>query len=147
MDSKLIYRIPVIVLFSIYSVAHAFCQEPDERETEYLLHSIYFGGGSHHVDEQQQKNLFHFIKGIENIEHYEISVHAYTDNIGSKAYNDWLSHQRSEAVIGLLEQYNIHRQTVSIKSFGKINAVYDNRSSEGRLQNRRVDIILWPITL
>lgn len=119
----------------------------DKDATGYLLHSIYFGGGSYFVDEAQQKELLDFIGSVKNLDHYEISIHAHTDNIGSKAYNDWLSAQRSEAVVQLLERYSVDRRSVAIKSFGKLNAVYDNSSWMGRIQNRRVDVILWPISL
>ena len=120
-------------------------QEIPKDDPGYLIHSIYFGGGSYLIDEEQQKGLFDFIRSIPNIEQYQVSVHAHTDNIGSKEYNQWLAAMRSESVISRLEQYNIDREMIEIKRFGKYNPVYDNDTWIGRLKNRRVDIILWPI--
>ena len=37
---------------------------------------------------------------------------------------------------------NIDRQSISIEDFGELNPVYDNSTLEGRLRNRRVDIII-----
>ena len=144
-----LYITQVMFYFIFSPIANGQDQVNDEYKSraDYLIHSIYFGGGSYFIDEQQQKELLNFIKSIENIEHYDVSVHAHTDNIGSKAFNDWLSYQRSQAVVELLIQFSIERETINIKSFGKLNPVYDNDSWTGKLKNRRVDVILWPLAL
>ena len=38
--------------------------------------------------------------------------------------------------------HNIPRDKILIKDFGELNPVYDNSTIEGKLKNRRVDIIL-----
>ena len=137
------FRITVWILILLCMGYQGYCQE--EKSSGYLIHSIYFGGGSYLIDNQQQKELLDFIRSIDNLEQYQISVHAHTDNIGSAEYNQWLSAMRSESVISLLESFSIDRDMVEIKRFGKYNPVYDNNSWLGRIKNRRVDIILWPI--
>jgi outer membrane protein OmpA-like peptidoglycan-associated protein len=128
-------------------IALSWSSIAQKSQDDYLIHSIYFGGGSHLVDELQQQQLLEFIQSIDNLDHFEISVHAHTDNIGGKAYNDWLAKQRSKQVIELLEQFSIDPDLISTKAFGVLNPVYDNNTTIGRLKNRRVDIILWPIAL
>jgi outer membrane protein OmpA-like peptidoglycan-associated protein len=53
-----------------------------DHQEDWLLFSIYFGGGSYAVDKLQQQELFDFIGSIKNIDRYDTSVHAHTDNIG-----------------------------------------------------------------
>jgi len=118
-----------------------------DKEEDYLIRSIYFGGGSYYVDSLQTQELFEFIDSIPNIKRYIISIHSHTDNIGGAAYNEWLSTMRSRSTIQLLLQKSIRREDIEVKDFGQFNPVFDNSTREGRRKNRRVDIIFWPLTL
>lgn len=113
----------------------------------YYIYSIYFGGGSYYIDEEQSQGLEEWLNSIEGVETYNISVHGHTDNIGSKEYNDWLAKMRNQNTIQELILRNISRELISIESFGELNPIYDNSTLEGRLKNRRVDIIIKPIAL
>lgn len=107
--------------------------------------SIFFGGGSYYVDEVQTQELFQLLDTIQNLELYQISIYSHTDNIGSRFYNQWLSEMRSQAALEKLIMKNIPMENISIKAFGEENPYFDNGQYEGKLLNRRVDIIFWPI--
>jgi len=109
--------------------------------------SIYFGGGSWYIDEEQILELKEFIEGIENISNYTVTVVSHTDNIGGAEYNNWLSNQRSRAAVRQLLENNITLDQIVIDDRGQFNPLYDNRSAEGRQMNRRVDIIFTPLIL
>ncbi len=116
------------------------------EDNKTILKSIFFGGGSAYIDEEQAKELQEFIYAVENINRYEILVHSFTDNIGSRQYNQWLSQQRSEAVMWELEQLAIPIDLLLKADFGEDNPIYDNRTYQGKLHNRRVDVILRPLS-
>ncbi|MEM7655792.1 MAG: OmpA family protein [Bacteroidota bacterium] len=116
-------------------------------QTSSFIKSVFFGGGSYYVDEQQAAEIQQFIQQIENLEHYQISISSHTDNIGGVEYNQWLSQMRSEAVIRQLEQQQIPRDKVGRIDEGQFNPLYDNNTWEGRMANRRVDIIVTPLFL
>ncbi len=120
-----------------------FAQEDDG----YVIKSIYFGGGSYYIDDFQAGKLYEFLDSIPNIEGYSITIHSHTDNIGGVEYNEWLSERRNDAVIQLLKKRNILEEMIKRKDFGQLNPVYDNSTQLGRMKNRRVDIIFWPMTL
>ncbi len=128
----------VIWIFAIDTNAQDTGTEPQ------LIKSIYFGGGSYFIDTYQLQELEKFINSIQGVESYSITIHSYTDNIGSAEYNQRLSELRSEAAISELLKLSISLERIEIKDFGKFNPIYDNATLEGRLRNRRVDIILWP---
>ena len=128
----------VIWIFAMDANAQNTGTEPQ------LIKSIYFGGGSYFIDTYQLQELEVFINSIEGVESYSITIHSYTDNIGSAEYNQRLSELRSEAAISELLKLSISLERIEIKDFGKFNPIYDNATLEGRLRNRRVDIILWP---
>lgn len=117
----------------------------EETSPNYYIFSIYFGGGSYYIDSEQSQDLFDWIDGIEEADNMEISIHSHTDNIGSKSYNAWLSQMRSEGAIRKLIEKGLRQEMMSIEDFGELNPVYDNSTWEGKLKNRRVDIILRPI--
>lgn len=120
-------------------------EEPAYQEQGYILKSIYFGGGSYYVDEAQAAELTHLIDSIPNIRDFTITIHSHTDNIGGAIYNEWLSQMRSQSAIQELLTNEFSLNQIQIKDFGQYNPVYDNSTWEGRLMNRRVDIIFWPI--
>jgi len=131
----LIFLIPVL----------AFSQE--NADDALLIKSIYFGGGSYYIDYQQIIELQEFLSSIPQIETYDMTVHSHTDNIGGVEYNNWLSQMRSTTVVEELIQNNIPAELIEIKDFGLHNPVYNNSTWEGRIRNRRVDIILHPLVL
>ena len=112
----------------------------------YYIFSIYFGGGSYYIDGQQVQDLNEWLDGIPGIENHEISIHSHTDDIGGREYNARLSRMRSEAVLQRLLLKGISPDIISIKDFGELNPVYDNSTWEGKLKNRRADIIIKPVS-
>jgi len=133
-----------ICTFTLQS--NCFGQERNEEDGPIRI-SIYFGGGSYIIDEEQRSYLQNFIKDFEKIEDYNISIHSHTDNIGGVAYNQWLSEMRSNSTVELLINLNIPKDLISIKDFGPYNPVYSNDTWIGKIKNRRVDILFWPIVM
>lgn len=133
------------VLLTIFFVIPSIICYGQQRQDE-IRKSIYFGGGSYHINDEQIVELYHFLDSVPNLlEKYDIHLISHTDPIGGKEYNEWLSRMRSGAVQGLLLQRSIPEHKISIKDWGLENAVYRNDSYEGMIMNRRVDVILYPI--
>ena len=109
-----------------------------------IIRSIYFGGGSYYISDNQRNAINHFLDSLPYLENYQISISSHTDNIGGVEYNQWLSQMRSEAVLQQLVDKQIPREKVLIKNNGLHNPYFDNKTYIGRLSNRRVDIIFTP---
>ena len=77
------------------------------------------------------------MKGI-NLE--VIIAVGHTDSVGSDAYNQKLSVSRSEAVKAYLVSKGIEKNRVYTEGKGEKQPVADNKTSEGRAKNRRVEI-------
>ena len=117
-----------------------------QQSADEIRKSIYFGGGSYYISEDQSTELHHWLDSIPNLlEKYDIHLISHTDPIGGKEYNEWLSRMRSGAVQGLLLQRAIPEHKITIKDWGLENPVYSNDSYQGMQMNRRVDVILYPI--
>ena len=77
------------------------------------------------------------IKGI-NLE--VIIAVGHTDAIGTDAYNQKLSVRRAEAVKAYLTTKGLDKNRVYTEGKGKTQPVADNKTSEGRAKNRRVEL-------
>ncbi len=131
------HLLSVISILCFLSLTYA-----QEEDSGFHIFSIYFGGGSYYIDEEQVQELYQWLDGIPEIETHQISIHSHTDNIGSLEYNKLLSRYRSEAAFQELINKGIPSDIIDIADFGEESPVYDNRSWEGKLRNRRVDIII-----
>ena len=117
-----------------------------QQQVDEIRKSIFFGGGSYYIDQEQAHQLYHWLDSIPNLlEKYDIQLISHTDPIGGKEYNEWLSKMRSTAVQELLIRKPVPEHKISIKDWGLENAVYRNDTYNGMMMNRRVDVILYPI--
>jgi len=142
---------PLLILVLFFSSLTLLIAQNDDEPSpippnQTILKSIFFGGGSSYIDEDQVAELQEFIFSVENINRYEVLVNSFTDNIGSREYNHWLSQQRSAAVIDILYDLEIDIDLILKADFGEDGPVYDNATLEGKFKNRRVDVILRPLS-
>lgn len=111
-----------------------------------ITKSIFFGGGSYYIDEDQTKDLGRWLDSIPNLlEKFQIQIISHTDNIGGLRYNQWLSQMRSQMVHGVLIQKDIPEKLIHIRDWGLENPVYSNDTYQGLRMNRRVDVVLHPV--
>lgn len=70
-----------------------------------------------------------------------IEIEGHTDNVGDEKYNEALGLQRADAVKRYLyEQHQIPLHKMSTISYGERKPAAENRTRDGRAQNRRVVI-------
>ncbi len=126
----------------MFVALQAYSQHPADE----LRKSIYFGGGSYDIDEEQMLMLSNWLDSIPNLlDKYQIQLISHTDPIGGREFNEWLSKMRSMSVYDLLLQKDIPDQFITIKDWGLDNPVYPNQYYGGMRMNRRVDVILYPL--
>jgi len=71
-----------------------------------------------------------------------LSVEGHTDSIGTDDFNQQLSEKRAQAVRDYLVQQGISSDSIVASGFGKTAPVASNDTSDGRQQNRRVELVL-----
>jgi peptidoglycan-associated lipoprotein len=70
-----------------------------------------------------------------------IELEGHTDNVGSKDYNEQLGQERAEAVKRYLyEAHQVPLHKINVISYGEEKPVSENKTRDGRAQNRRVVI-------
>jgi outer membrane protein OmpA-like peptidoglycan-associated protein len=75
-----------------------------------------------------------------------IDVTGHTDSVGSDQTNQALSERRALTVGTYLKGKGVSDQRVATTGLGKTHPVASNDTPDGRQQNRRVELVLTPIT-
>ena len=75
-----------------------------------------------------------------------IDIVGHTDNVGSAEMNQRLSEARANSVARYLESQKVLPARIVTSGMGMNNPIADNNTPEGRAQNRRVEIVLTPLT-
>lgn len=71
-----------------------------------------------------------------------IEVQGHTDNVGGEIYNEKLGQQRAEVVEEYLAKQGVPLFRMESISYGEQSPVADNKTREGRAQNRRVVLVV-----
>jgi len=75
-----------------------------------------------------------------------IDVSGHTDNVGSDQSNMLLSQRRAGTVGQYLRTKGVQDQRIATTGYGESHPVSTNDTPEGRSQNRRVELVLTPLT-
>jgi outer membrane protein OmpA-like peptidoglycan-associated protein len=68
-----------------------------------------------------------------------VVVEGHADETGSEGYNQTLSEKRASSVVEYLIQLGVSADRLSTKGYGETTPLTDNKTSEGRAANRRVE--------
>jgi len=71
-----------------------------------------------------------------------LAVEGNTDSVGTEEFNQTLSERRAESVRGYLTKQGVPESSTTAAGFGKSRPIASNDTSDGRQQNRRVELIV-----
>ena len=83
---------------------------------------------------------------INEFEKTYVDVIGHTDNTGADAYNQQLSEARASSVARYLESQKVLQARILTRGMGESSPIASNDTPQGRSLNRRVEIILTPVT-
>jgi outer membrane protein OmpA-like peptidoglycan-associated protein len=72
----------------------------------------------------------------------QLQVEGYTDNVGSEDFNQTLSEKRADAVRDYLTSQGVSMTNISAAGYGMNDPIADNSTSQGRAENRRVQLVV-----
>ena len=113
-----------------------------ERGFEVTLGDVLFETDRSELKSGAARKLLPLITFLKDHPDREALVEVHTDNVGSSSYNKDLSERRAEAVRALFLAEGISASRVVAKGYGEQYPVASNADSSGRLQNRRVQIVI-----
>jgi len=125
-------------------VSEAVTEETKKRVEEPLLvrARIHFDFNKAEIKKEYMPLLNEVVKILKENPKISIRIEGYTDDIGSKAYNEKLALRRAMAVKDYLVRQGIDAQRIEVVGFGKEKFIAENNTSIGRLTNRRAEFIV-----
>ena len=109
-----------------------------------LSGSVLFATGKSDLLPIAQDKLNQVAKALTDQGFKAIVVQGYTDSVGSAADNDRLSLRRAQSVRDYLVTRGVPSEKATAEGKGASNPVADNKTADGRAENRRVEIVVTP---
>ncbi len=102
---------------------------------------LVFERGRAAIDEASRHALVELATMLKGDDSIRLRVEGYTDNQGRVEDNLRLSQARAQAVVDALVQEGVAGERLVPVGLGQERPLADNRSEEGRAQNRRVELV------
>lgn len=104
------------------------------------VNHIYYETNQYTVTPESYASLDSLVAMLTAYPQMEIEISAYTDNVGTPAYNQELSEKRAESLVAYLVNKGIAASRLQHKGYGDTMPVASNDTPEGRQQNRRIEL-------
>ena len=106
--------------------------------------TVLFATGQAKLTKEGKEQLDDFAKQAEGLQRYVIEVQGFTDKTGSATYNEQLSAQRADEVA----RYLANEHMIPVRAIAELGSGYampvgDDKTRDGRKQNRRVEVRLF----
>lgn len=106
--------------------------------------AVLFPVGQATLTKDAKQTLDDFASNVGGMERYQVEVQGFTDKTGPATLNETLSEARAEAVARYLaNEHKIPLRTISMLGSGYALPVADDKTRDGRKQNRRVELRLF----
>jgi len=100
---------------------------------------INFENNSDAIQSNSEAQLEKYANFLTTHTNYSARIIGYTDSRGSASYNQKLSQRRADAVAAALIQKGVNAKQLSSLGKGEENPIADNKTAEGRAENRRIE--------
>jgi outer membrane protein OmpA-like peptidoglycan-associated protein len=104
--------------------------------------NVLFGFDESTLSADAKTSLDKLVKVLDSYPETDIEIQGHTDSKGSLAYNQALSERRATAVSGYLEGQGTAGSRLTIKGYGETIPKYENNTTDGRTENRRVEFLI-----
>jgi len=114
--------------------------QPIEVDAAIVLRNLFFETNKYVIQPESEVELNRVVQFLKDNPTVKIQLEGHTDNIGTAADNQKLSEQRARSAVNYLLEQGIMPQRLVAKGFGATKPVADNKTEEGRAQNRRTEL-------
>jgi outer membrane protein OmpA-like peptidoglycan-associated protein len=118
-------------------------QEPAKVEEPLMVRArMHFDFNKANIKKEYIPLLKEVAKVLKENPNINLRIEGYTDDIGTKAYNQKLALKRAMAVKDFLVKEGIKPERIQVVGFGKERYIAENTTPIGRLTNRRAEFIV-----
>jgi outer membrane protein OmpA-like peptidoglycan-associated protein len=115
---------------------------PTDRGLVLTLGDVLFVSGHSELRAGSSEHLNRLVSFLNRYPERSAVIEGYTDSVGTQEYNQGLSERRAESVRSYLIAQGVDSSRLAASGRGESNPVADNASSDGRQQNRRVEVVI-----
>ena len=102
---------------------------------------INFETGRSDIKSESQKIIDQIVEMLKSNPTLKISIEGHTDNVGALQSNQPLSENRAKAVMNAIVSKGIDKSRLLSKGWGQTKPIGDNNTEDGKVKNRRVEIV------
>ena len=108
--------------------------------------NITFASNRAELTKEMKEKLDGFAGTIKDQKKFVIEVQGFADITGTDSYNQELSQRRAMAVARYLSaEHEVPLRRIQMLGVGSVKPVADNKTREGRMQNRRVEVKVYTL--
>jgi len=111
---------------------------PPTTKRSIVLRGINFDFDKANIKPEAEPVLDAAVEVLKENPDVKVRVSGHTDGVGAEAYNQGLSERRAKSVRDYLIAHGIDGSRLTAVGYGKSQPVADNKTKDGRAQNRRV---------
>jgi outer membrane protein OmpA-like peptidoglycan-associated protein len=116
--------------------------KPVKAGGKIVVGGFYFESGRAEIGANLKKYLKNVSVELKKIKFQKLFVDGYADNSGGNSTNNILSRKRAEAVKRELVKNGIPAKKIQARAYGSSKPIASNNTRSGRIQNRRVEILI-----
>jgi len=113
-----------------------------ERGLVLTLSDVLFASGQATLTPGAMHRLQTLVMVLKTHPERQVTIEGYTDSMGAASANLGLSQRRADAVRNFLIQNGVDASRIMAYGYGEASPIAPNTSEAGRLQNRRVEVII-----
>lgn len=114
--------------------------QPIEVNASVILKNIFFDVNKYDLKPESQVELDKLVQLLTDNPTLKVEISGHTDNTGTTADNLVLSNNRAKSVVNYLITKGIAANRLTYKGYGESQPIADNKTDEGRAQNRRTEM-------
>jgi len=114
--------------------------QPIEVNASVILKNIFFDVNKYDLKPESQVELDKLVQLLTDNPTLKVEISGHTDNTGTAADNLVLSNNRAKSVVNYLISKGIASNRLTYKGYGESQPIADNKTDEGRAQNRRTEM-------
>jgi OmpA-OmpF porin, OOP family len=98
------------------------------------------------LSKEMKAKLDELAASVKDQKKFVVEVQGFADPVGNASYNQELSQRRAMTVARYLSiQHDIPLRRIQMLGVGSVKPVADNKTREGRMQNRRVEVKVYTL--
>lgn len=122
-----------------------------QQEQKWLVAGdMLFPEGGYQLSANGKQALGQYVPRLQSLQNGKVVVYGYTDNLAvgpalqraGIANNIDLSSRRADNVVAYLTSQGVNPNIISAKGFGDTHPIASNDTPDGRVKNRRIEIVL-----